>query len=107
MELSHLRSRRLESGIVGISMQNRKMKKKKKRTEEGVNQWFFWERKKKRKKERKKENEGKKRKWRRDLVMLCGFTTPPILIMRTVFSFIYFHMACSSRHQAYNYTLCI
>lgn len=30
MELSHLRSRRLESGIVGISMQNRKMKKKKK-----------------------------------------------------------------------------
>ena len=31
MELSHLRSRRLESGIVGISMQNKKMKKKKKK----------------------------------------------------------------------------
>lgn len=30
------------------------------------------------KKERSEENEGKKRKWRRDLVMLCGFTTPNI-----------------------------
>lgn len=40
MELSHLRSRRLESGIVGISMQNRKSIKiniKIKRQKEGVN----------------------------------------------------------------------
>lgn len=78
MELSHLKSRRLESGIVGISMQRKEEKNKTKKAKEGVNSMVLLGKEEEEKKERSEENEGKKRKWRRDLVMLCGFTTPNI-----------------------------
>ena len=90
MELSHLGSRIWYRGYIyaeqKINNKNRNKKTKDKRRSESVVLLGKEDEEKKKKKETKEENEGGKWKWRRDLVMLCGFTTSPGLIMRTVFT---------------------
>lgn len=69
-----------------INKNKHKNKKTKRRSEFSGSFGKRRRREKKRKKEMKEENEGGKWKWRRDLVMLCGLTASPGLIMRTVFT---------------------